>query len=97
MQGRRADEVRLSTMALFESNGGSRLVQLRAFEEVFPFYGSPETRPENLMDRFHSGRYVLMEESLFHQFSVSLGDRVKLGEIYCEVLGIVDRIPESPI
>ena len=93
LQGQRADEVRLSTMALFESNGGSRLVQLRAFEEVFPFYGSPETRPENLMERFHRGRYALLEESLFHQFSVSLGDRVKLGELYFEVLGIVDRIP----
>ncbi len=93
MEGRRADEIRLSTMALFESNGGSRLVQLRAFEEVFPFYGTPKTRPENLMDRFHSGRYVLLEESLFHQFSVTLGDRVKLGTIYFEVLGIADRIP----
>ena len=93
MEGQRVDEVRLSTMALFESNGGSRLVQMRAFEEAFPFYGTPETRPENLMDRFHSGRYVLMEESLFHQFSVTVGDRMKLGEIYFEVLGIVDRIP----
>ena len=93
MQGRRANEVRLATMALFESNGGSRLVQLRAFEEAFPFYGIPETRPENLMDRFHNGRYVLMEESLVHQYSVALGDRVKLGNVYFEVLGIVDRIP----
>ncbi len=93
LQGRRANEVRLATMALFESNGGSRLVQLRAFEEAFPFYGIPETRPENLMDRFHNGRYVLMEESLVHQYSVALGDRVKLGNLYFEVLGIVDRIP----
>ena len=93
MEGRRANEVRLATMALFESNGGSRLVQLRAFEEAFPFYGTPKTRPENLMDRFYLGRYVLMEESLFHQFSVTNGDRVKLGNIHCEVLGIADRIP----
>ena len=93
MEGQRVDEIRLSTMALFDSNGGSRLVQMRAFEPRFPFYGTPETRPENLMDRFHGGRFVLMEESLFHQYSVSVGERVKLGEIYFEVLGIVDRIP----
>jgi len=93
MGGTRVNEIRLSTMALFESNGGSRLVQLRAFEEAFPFYGAPETRPENIIDRFHQGRFVMMEESLMFQFSVSPGDRVKLGEIYFEVLGVVDRIP----
>ncbi len=91
--GERVDEIRMSTMALFESNGGSRLVQLRAFEKAFPFYGQPETRPEGIMDRFHDGLYVMMEESLMFQFSVSAGDRVKLGEVYFEVLGIVDRIP----
>jgi putative ABC transport system permease protein len=93
MEGVRVNEIRLSTMGVFESNGGTRLVHMRAFEEAFPFYGAPETRPENLMDRFHRGRFVMMEESLFHQYSVSVGDRVKLGEIYFEVLGIVDRIP----
>tara|TARA_B100001123_G_scaffold190683_1_gene217573 strand:+ start:6351 stop:8873 length:2523 start_codon:yes stop_codon:yes gene_type:complete len=93
LPGQRVNEVRLSTMALFESNGGSRLVSMRAFEEAFPFYGELETQPENLMDQFHSGRYVMMEESLFYQFSVSVGDRVKLGEIYFEVIAIVDRIP----
>lgn len=93
MGGARVDEVRLSTMALFESNGGTRLVQLRAFESAFPFYGAPKTRPDNLMPRFHQGRFVLLEESLLHQFSVTPGDRVKLGEVYFEVLGVVDRIP----
>lgn len=91
--GQRVNEIRMSTMALFESNGGSRLVQLRAFEEAFPFYGKPETRPAGIMDRFHDGLYVMMEESLMFQFSVSPGDRVKLGDVYFEVLGIVDRIP----
>ncbi|MDA1067462.1 MAG: ABC transporter permease [Verrucomicrobia bacterium] len=91
--GKRVDEVRMSTMALFESNGGSRLVQVRAFERAFPFYGVPETRPEGIIERFHDGRYVMMEESLMFQFSVAEGDRVKIGEIYFEVLGIVDRIP----
>ena len=91
--GKRVDEVRMSTMALFESNGGSRLVQIRAFEKAFPFYGVPETRPEGIIERFHDGRYVMMEESLMFQFSVAVGDRVKIGEIYFEVLGIVDRIP----
>ena len=93
MGGTRVDEIRMSTMALFESNGGSRLVQLRAFEEAFPFYGVPETRPADVMEQFHDGRYVMMEESLMFQFSVEPGDRVKLGEIYFEVLGVVDRIP----
>jgi putative ABC transport system permease protein len=91
--GKRVDEVRMSTMALFESNGGSRLVQVRAFERAFPFYGIPETRPAGIMERFHDGRYVMMEESLMFQFSVAEGDRVKIGKIYFEVLGIVDRIP----
>ena len=91
--GDRTDEIRLSTMGLFESNGGSRLVSMRAFGETFPYYGVPETTPEVSMERFHSGRYVFMEESLYHQFEVSVGDRVKLGEIYFEVLGIMDRIP----
>ncbi|MCB1122235.1 MAG: ABC transporter permease, partial [Verrucomicrobiae bacterium] len=93
MGGERVNEIRLSTMALFESNGGTRLVSMRAFEPAFPFYGKPETRPPDLMERFHSDRYILMEESLFHQYSVKIGDRVKLGDIYFEVLGIVDRIP----
>lgn len=93
LDGERVDEIRLSTMALFESNGGTRLVSMRAFEPAFPFYGKPETRPDNLMERFHTGRYILMEESLFHQYGVETGDRVKLGEIHFEVLGIADRIP----
>lgn len=91
--GERSDEMRLATMGLFESNGGSRLVSMRAFEDSFPYYGIPETRPEVSMEQFHAERYVLLEESLYHQFEVSVGDQVKLGQIYFEVLGIMDRIP----
>ena len=91
--GERTDEIRLATMGLFESNGGSRLVSMRAFEDSFPYYGVPETRPEVSMEQFHAERYVLLEESLYHQFEVSVGDQVKLGQIYFEVLGIMDRIP----
>ncbi|MDG2169983.1 MAG: ABC transporter permease [Opitutales bacterium] len=91
--GERTDEIRLATMGLFESNVGSRLVSMRAFEDSFPYYGVPETRPEVSMEQFHAERYVLLEESLYHQFEVSVGDQVKLGQIYFEVLGIMDRIP----
>ena len=51
---RRSEEQSFASMVLFTKNGGTRLVQVRALEGEFPYYGSLETSPESAGISFRS-------------------------------------------
>jgi len=91
--GERVDELRFSTMAYFESSDGTRLVQVRAIEEAYPFYGSFDTQPEAAASRIQEGKYAVVEESLMLQFEADVGDWVKLGEERFQIAGVLEQVP----
>ncbi|MBP6507427.1 MAG: ABC transporter permease [Opitutaceae bacterium] len=98
--GEQAREVSFSSMMVFNAPEGerTRLVQVRAVEGHFPFYGEFVTEPVNaLAELRNGGATVVLEDTLLNQFGVKAGDTVKLGKLRPVVLGAVKKVPgESP-
>jgi putative ABC transport system permease protein len=88
-----ARETRLSTMAVFPANGGTRLVQLRALGGDFPFYGPMETEPASAAQEFRAGGKAVADESLLIQFGAKPGDTVKIGETEFVIAGALKKVP----
>lgn len=97
----RAREQMLSSMVVFptaSAQGATRLLQVRAMEGAFPFYGDFVTVPANAPARLRAGGdVVILEETLLPQFNVKVGDKVKIGRTDFTVIGALQKIPgESP-
>lgn len=99
LEGERADEVGFSSMMVFPTAGdATRLVQVRAVEGAFPFYGEFRTDPAGATARLaEGGEVVILEDTLMAQFNVKPGDTVKLGRSTLTVLGAVKQIPGESI
>ncbi len=87
------EEVNFASMVLFPKNGGSRLVNIRAVEHAFPFYGKIITAPENAVQEYSSGTLALVDKTLLSQFNVSPGDEIKVGEITFKIAGSILKVP----
>jgi putative ABC transport system permease protein len=72
---------------------GVRLVQVRAVEAGFPFYGTIETRPAGRWSELLDGRNVLVDPSLLIALDAVVGDTLMLGEAGFHILGVLDRVP----
>jgi len=92
IQGRRIRETLFSSMVFFPNSSGTRLVQVRAQEPGFPFYGELETDPPGAAAGFHEGG-ALVEESLLIQFNAKVGDPVRVGELTLPIAGAVRKVP----
>lgn len=92
--GEEAREVSASSMMVFPTaEGATRLVQARAIEGAFPFYGEFDTAPADAVARLRRGEKVaILEATLLPQFNVKAGDHVKLGREEFEVAGAVTKI-----
>ena len=93
LAGTQAREVRLRTMALFPSHGGTRLVYVRALGGEFPFYGKMETVPTAAGHSFRKGGEAVPEESLLFQFGSKAGDQIKIGEAVFTIAGALTKMP----
>ncbi len=90
-----AEEQTFSSMAVFPgAEDGTRLVQVRAMEGRFPFYGVFETFPADAPERLRAGGDVaIVEQTLLRQFGVGVGDTVRLGQTTFTVVGELLAIP----
>ena len=93
--GEQANEQMLSSMIVFpDAQGATRLVQVRAVEGNFPFYGDFVTVPADAPARLRAGgNVVLLEETLMQQFDVKTGGTVKIGRTNFTVIGALEKIP----
>ncbi len=84
----------LASMMVFPGAGGAaRLVEVRAMEGGFPFYGDFVTVPADAADRLRRGEpVVVLEETLANQFGVKPGDTVKLGRSTFTVAGSLRKL-----
>jgi putative ABC transport system permease protein len=73
--------------------GAPRLVQLRAVDGGYPFYGTMVTEPAGEWERLGTGRGALLEAPLLEQLAVSAGDSIRLGAIWFEVRGALTSLP----
>src|SRR4051812_35619956 len=76
-----AREMSFSSMMAFPTAKNlTRLVNVRATEGNFPFYGDFTTVPADAPARLKAGGdVVIVEETLLRQFDAKVGDQVKLG------------------
>ncbi len=98
--GEQAREVSFSSMMVFPSPEGdrTRLVQVRAVEGRFPFYGEFLTRPADVPARLAAGGpVVVLEETLLSQFGLEPGDTVRLGRVTFTVAGAVLKVPGDSV
>lgn len=86
-------ETSFSSMVLFPSTNGTRLVQVRALEGDFPYYGEIETDPPEAAKEFLKGRFAIVDEKLMLQYQAILGDTVMVGNLGFEIMGRVKKIP----
>ncbi len=81
------------SMVLFTKNQGTRLVEVRALQGAFPYYGSIETTPVSAATAFRKNKQVLADRNLMLQFNAHLGDSLKIGNVTFTIAGILDKAP----
>ena len=78
--GEQSREVAFNSMLVVPgANGRTRLVQVRALEGGFPFYGNFVTLPAGLRSALAGGTTAILENNLMIQFGLNAGDKIKLG------------------
>ena len=88
----RAREISFNSMIILPG-GLTRLVQVRAIEGGFPFYGDLDTKPKGARAALAGGMNALLEESLLVQFDLHPGDKVRLGAAEYTVAGSLRAVP----
>lgn len=88
----RASERSFVSMILFTRGGGSRIVQVKALEGEYPFYGEIKTRPQ-AAGRNISGNNAVVDKTLMLQFGAEKGDSIRLGEKSFVISGILESAP----
>ena len=84
-------------MVYFSSTEGTRLVQVRALEPGFPFYGVLETDPPNAAAEFRKTGGAIVEESLLTQFGAKVGEELRLGKLTTRIVGKLKKVPGETV
>ena len=80
-------------MAFFPNSGNSRLVEVRALEGPFPFYGKIETQPAEAAATFRNSLGALVDYNLMIQYDASPGDTVRIGKLSIPIRGKLLQAP----
>ncbi|HEX2855787.1 MAG TPA: FtsX-like permease family protein [Opitutaceae bacterium] len=93
--GEKARDMSFSSMMVFPSAQNlTRLVQVRAMEGNFPFFGDFTTAPTDAPAKFRAGGdVVILDETLLRQFNTKVGETVKLGKVTFTVVGALQKMP----
>jgi putative ABC transport system permease protein len=91
--GTTAEERTFASMVYFPKSEDSRLVQVRALEEGYPFYGELQTMPVEAADIFRQGSQALVANNLLLQFDAEVGDSIRVGKRMFEIAGSIQQVP----
>jgi putative ABC transport system permease protein len=89
----RARQLDFISMLYFIKAQGTRLVQIKALEGAYPFYGTIETSPAMASAKFGTGRNVLVDKTVMMQFNAKPGDSVKIGKVNFAISGYLEQAP----
>src|SRR5688572_10033002 len=95
--GVQSREINFSSMVYFSSSEGTRLVQVRALEPGFPFYGVLETDPPSAAAEFRKSGGAIVEESLLTQFGARVGEELRLGKLTTRIAGSLKKVPGESV
>jgi putative ABC transport system permease protein len=82
-----------ASMALATRSGGTRLVEVRAIEGGYPYYGAIETQPPEAWARLSAGRSALVDPAVLIQLGAAVGDTLAVGEGRFVIIGSVLKYP----
>lgn len=87
-----------ASMIYFPKNQESRLVDVRALEGDFPYYGKIETEPANAESTFRDGsRKALVDQSVLIQYDVEVGDSIRIGLVTFKIEGSLISSPSQSL
>ena len=100
---RQSETVSLVSMAYFPKNDGTRLSQIRAQAGAYPFFGKLATEPKDAESTFKQlaslpasempPPVALVEKTLMLQFALTVGDSVRVGNVFFEIIGQLNAAP----
>jgi putative ABC transport system permease protein len=90
---RRSEERSFASMVVFPKSGATRLVQIRALQGEFPYYGALETNPASAGKSFRNQQQALVDQTLMLQFNVQQGDSIKVGNVSFAIAGTLLNAP----
>jgi len=89
----RARQLDFASMLYFLKGQGSRLVQVKALEGNYPFYGELETTPVIAGKAFRNGRNALVDRTVMLQFKAKPGDSIRVGALNFAIAGYLNNAP----
>ena len=89
----RSEERVFASMVYFLNSQSSRLVQVRALQGDYPYYGSLVTTPAGAGRSFLSGRQALVSKTLMMQYNARIGDSIKIGDLHFAISGVLNKAP----
>ncbi|HEY4248028.1 MAG TPA: FtsX-like permease family protein [Lacunisphaera sp.] len=91
--GEQSYEISFNSMLVVPGTGQTRLVQVRALDGGFPFYGNFVTEPAGARATIAEGRSAVLEEGVMVQFGLKPGDKVKLGSTEFTLAAGLKEVP----
>ncbi|MBK0379404.1 FtsX-like permease family protein [Mucilaginibacter sp. SD-g] len=89
----RSEQRSFASMIYFPKSQGTRLVQVRALEGKFPYYGQLETNPSQAGNTFKMGKYALVDKTLMLQYNAKVNDSIKIGNTTFLIKGVLNNAP----
>jgi putative ABC transport system permease protein len=90
---KRSQQRSFASMIYFPKSQGTRLVQIKALNGDFPYYGSLETTPAAAGKEFRKHQQAVVDKTLMLQFNANVGDSIKVGEVTFTIAGILEKAP----
>ena len=88
-----ARSTNFASMALVQRSGGTRLVQVRAVSEGYPFYGKITSDPPAAWPNIQSGTNAVVDPALLISLDARIGDTVSIGLAKFVISGTLRNVP----
>ena len=88
-----ARSTNFASMALVPRSGGTRLVQVRAVSEGYPFYGTITSDPPSAWPNIQSGANAVVDPALLVSLDARIGDTVSIGVAQFVISGTLRNVP----
>lgn len=91
-----AKVVSFASMATATPSGGTRLAQVRAVSDGYPFYGEVLTEPADRWRELQQGAYAFVDPSLLIALDAQVGDTLTIGFARFAIRGALTNVPGDP-
>ncbi len=81
------------SMAYSPNTEFSRLVQIKALEGAFPYYGTIGTDPQEAWNAFREGPKAVVDPAVTIELDIGVGDTILVNEFPLEIAGVITDSP----